>query len=355
MGMLFVPYSAWGHVMPMLAVVAELTNRGVPVRVLAGSPFRSAVEAAGARIIVPAVAHDVRVPAGFGPAAWTERSLLRYRRRIAWRSTAAALESELTVEPPEVCVVDPHIPWAYRSASEFGGRVVPFWTTHAPRLFEGGPVLVNTLPELQPGRKPLGRSVHFVGPLVGAGRPDDSNAQRADSDSPVLVVALGTVFARPRGFFCRIVDAFAGSDWTVMLATGRLPVRELGAIPPNIMAHQWIPQSALLRGADVFVTHAGMNSVHEALVRQVPMLLAPRSHEQRQTADKLVALGIAERIGRGGGLLEQAQRLASDPSMPERFCRIAADVRAATAAREAADLLVGIAEDVKDQWRCQVS
>ncbi|WP_280385606.1 glycosyltransferase [Nocardia wallacei] len=341
MGVLFVPYSAWGHVLPTLAVVAELTGRGVPVRVVAGEEFRSAIESTGAQAVVPAVGHEVRVPAGGSPTELCDRAALWWRRRAAWQATRQVLERELRRERPALCVVDPHVPWAERLVARHDVEVVPLWTSHARSARDSGLVLANTLPELQPGGPRFGRSVHLVGPLVGpAPRTVAAESEPLHSDGPTIVVALGTVFARAARFFRSIVEAFAHTRWTVIVATSWLPVCELGALPPNVYAQQWIPQQEALRTAQVFLTHAGINSVHDAILAGVPMILAPRIREQRLTAARLGRLGIAMPLGDRRELVENAARLASDPLVHRRLREMRTRAESSRGDVRAADLLM---------------
>jgi UDP:flavonoid glycosyltransferase YjiC (YdhE family) len=43
---------------------------------------------------------------------------------------------------------------------------------------------------------------------------------------------------------------------------------------------------------DVFITHAGMNSVNESICKGVPMILLPHTYEQKLIADRIVELGL---------------------------------------------------------------
>ncbi len=47
------------------------------------------------------------------------------------------------------------------------------------------------------------------------------------------------------------------------------------------------PQLAVLKQADVFVTHGGMNSVSEALVHGVPMVVVPFISDQLTNAQRI--------------------------------------------------------------------
>ena len=69
----------------------------------------------------------------------------------------------------------------------------------------------------------------------------------------------------------------------------------------NMMAElQDVRHGAVLRHADVLVTHAGLGSVHAALAHGVPMVALPLDREQPANA------AAVERIGAG---------LALDPSV----------------------------------------
>ncbi|WP_280236028.1 glycosyltransferase [Nocardia cyriacigeorgica] len=338
MGMVLVPYSAWGHVAPMLAVAGQLVRRGIPVRMIAGARYRQAIETTGAVAVVPPVDHRVRVPAGHGPADLAERGMLRWQRRAAWRSTATTMAAELRSTSTELCVIDPHIPWARGLAERHGVRAVPMWSTHARRAGQG-PVLINTLPELQPNRSRFGPEAHFVGPLLSTVPLEPSTVDWTRFGDRVLVVSPGTVFTRSAEFFRGIAAAFAGSEWTVVLATAQMPVAELGSLPDNVIAHRWIPQLEVLRRAQVFVTHAGINSVHEAILAGVPMVCAPRIREQRLTAALLRDLGIGAPMASGRRLRDQVDRLSSDIVVHKVVRELRDRALAAAGAERAADVV----------------
>ncbi|MFD3704632.1 glycosyltransferase [Nocardia sp. NPDC058658] len=336
MEVLFVPYSAIGHLTPTLAVVTELTRHDVLVTVVADARFGADVAASGARHLVAPVAHVPRVPSGYGPAATTERIRLQYNKLRAIRATIETVDAALSPRTVRLCVFDPHLPLIERTARRHRVAAVPLWTTHARRAGRGGTVLVNAVPELQPRRGRFGAGVHFVGPLSARPRPRPVSPR----SRPVLVVASGSVFARPAAFFHDIVTAFADTPWTVVMATGDLPVAELGPLSGNVVAAGWIAQEAELFSADVFLTHAGMNSVHQAIMAGVPMLLAPRSAEQRRTADRLCELGVAAYARHGCDLRALADGLRADPLVRRRLQWLRERAEVAHGAERAADVLL---------------
>ncbi|WP_297609991.1 glycosyltransferase [Nocardia sp.] len=221
---------------------------------------------------------------------------------------------------------------------------IPFWTTHTRRPGRWGPALVNLLPDLLPAPLPRAPGVHLVGPLTGDLSRAGSACDWRGGAERMIVASPGTVFERRARFFRKIIDDFAAHpNWTVVLASPRVDPAELGEIPCNIHVRQWIPQTALLRLADVFVTHCGINSVHEAITAGVPMFLAPRSPEQRRTAHRLRQLGIGVPLPRAG-LAEAAEALSSDQAVRSRLDHLRERALAARGAERAAEVLLDLAD-----------
>ncbi|MFE6615202.1 nucleotide disphospho-sugar-binding domain-containing protein [Amycolatopsis sp. NPDC057786] len=305
MDCVFVPYTAHGHVNPMLPVVGELVARGHRVRVvLSGTRFEDVVRRTGAEPVVSPPDHVVRVAPTARPpeiAAWIRN---RTHRRLAWSAAARRCEREFAAARPDLVIADPMVPWARRLARRHALPVVTFWTTHAGTAAGSGPALVNALPELQP----RAHRFSFVGPLIAPVTTEDCPAP----DGPTLLVSPGTVFARTPEFFRRIARAFSGTEWTVLIATSHTPPSALGPLPDNVIARRWLPQRQLLPRVDAFLTHGGMNSVQEALAHGARMLVAPRSREQRATARRLAELGLAHVWDPATSLVPGVERLLRD-------------------------------------------
>ena len=62
---------------------------------------------------------------------------------------------------------------------------------------------------------------------------------------------------------------------------------------PNVTVLDYVDQDAVLREADVFISHQGMNSTHEAILHTVPMISYPFFWDQPSLAAKCATLGIA--------------------------------------------------------------
>lgn len=65
----------------------------------------------------------------------------------------------------------------------------------------------------------------------------------------------------------------------------------------NVRLETYVDQPAVLREADVFVTHHGINSTHEAIFNRVPMLSYPFFWDQPALAAKCQDRGLAVPLG----------------------------------------------------------
>ncbi|MBP7149802.1 MAG: glycosyltransferase family 1 protein [Acidobacteria bacterium] len=61
----------------------------------------------------------------------------------------------------------------------------------------------------------------------------------------------------------------------------------------NVRIEPYVDQPTVLRETDVFITHQGLNSTHEAIAAEVPMLSYPFFWDQPALATKCQALGLA--------------------------------------------------------------
>ncbi|MDG0791547.1 hypothetical protein OMP38_12195 [Cohnella ginsengisoli] len=67
-------------------------------------------------------------------------------------------------------------------------------------------------------------------------------------------------------------------------------------MPAHFIVRPYVPQLEMLRRADVFITHAGMNSVHEGLWHGVPLLMVSMGPDQPAVAARIKALGAGLRL-----------------------------------------------------------
>ena len=213
----------------------------------------------------------------------------------------------------------------------------------------GCTTLVGTSRGLQiPPEGLAGEDVRFVGPLRAASAPagGEEPALAALGDEEELVyVSLGTVFENRPAFVRDAARALARPGRRVVLSVGRIARQALGALPTGVTAHAHVDQLAVLRRADLFITHGGFNSVQEGLVAGVPLLVFPQMQEQVLSADRVSELGAGLRLRRAtpARIGAQADRILGEPRFRAAAGSTGAELRAAADLDGAVDAVLGAA------------
>ena len=156
--------------------------------------------------------------------------------------------------------------------------------------------LVYTLREYQPYAEDFPEEqFKFLGASVY-----DRKEQKIDfkkTNLPVIYISLGTVVKGAVSFFDNCIEAFRNEQVEVIISAGRdFPIHKLKEIPENIKIYDIVPQLSVLKQADIFVTHGGMNSVSEAFVHGVPMVVIPFMADQPTNARRIEELGLGRKL-----------------------------------------------------------
>ena len=142
-------------------------------------------------------------------------------------------------------------------------------------------------------------------PLYCAHRPELDRAESVDpalrdfvGDHSIILVSLGTHSGRYRhseSMYRALADTMrAHPEWrAVVAASERFSTQGCLADPPgNMLVRRHVPQLWLLRRSKVFVTHAGLGSVREAIALRVPMIAIPQGFDQPGNAVRVAHHGI---------------------------------------------------------------
>ena len=156
--------------------------------------------------------------------------------------------------------------------------------------------LVYTLREYQPYEKEFSDEHYkFLGPSIYARKSHGFDFIK--SERPVVYISLGTVIKGAVSFFQNCVDAFRGENIDVIISVGqKFDARKLKNVPSNVHIYKSVPQIDVLKIADIFVTHGGMNSVSEALVYGTPMVVIPFVSDQPVNARCIEKLGVGKKL-----------------------------------------------------------
>src|SRR5574341_722771 len=386
---LFFNVPGHGHVNPSLPLVAELVRRGNHITYFVTEGYRARVEAAGAVFHPYATVQDdyfdARGLSGSVPGQ-VACSLI---------TTAGDILPELLemarAEQPDTIIYDGMCPWGYFAARILGVPAIASLSLMAlpPRallnwqalrsfipimfrdraLFQeasrrsqalgkqygiaplGFTHLMNAFGDLnfsytssyfQPYARTLGETFRFVGWTASDGPANGSFSLEQVQGRRLIYASLGTVNNDDAEFFRTCIEAFSGRDEFVIMSTGnRFSPDLFSPLPENVSIHAWVPQPEVLKRAALFITHAGMNSVHDGLYYGVPLLLIPQQAEQAFTALRVAELGAGLVLRREKATAEtmrdKAARLLSEPRFKAEANHIGDTLRAAGGASRAAD------------------
>jgi len=331
---------AYGHLNPVLPIARELVQRGHRVTVFNDASFE--------KLIRPTGADFAAYPDGVIQLEDFSRTL-KDGDLIAWLqmiflATAPLLASSakaLRASPPDLIVFDGVALWGEMLATKLRVPSVCISTTFTsevlaevtdfPQVLRNFVSILKHLPgflwawlamTLQgpfnlPWRMPIiprqgtkatlmltSKAVHprtrsvdnlkfvFVGSSIEpATRSEAFDFDRLDG-RPLLYVSLGTLHHGNTAFFRRVGEAFADYDGQVLLSVGRgTDLTQFAGLPGNFIVAEAVPQLRILERTHVFLTHAGLNSMHESLWSGVPMVAVPQQFEQLRNAQSMAASG----------------------------------------------------------------
>jgi UDP:flavonoid glycosyltransferase YjiC (YdhE family) len=393
-GFLFVSLPLAGHVNPMASLAGELTARGHRVAWAGSESFLRPLVGPGATIYpIPLRVHRVGTERGL---AATRTRWEGYIRPHA-KATRSGIERAVADFRPDLLAVDQHAVAGAIAAHRYGlpWASIAMTAMELTRPYRGLPKVEawirEELAEIwtaagMPGEPPhdLRFSPHLVIAFVEAGlagaRVPGTGALATAPDDPLW--PANTVLVGP-ALTHRPAAAEFPWDWLdparqhVLLTVGTLAsdlsadfyrrmlaaLRPLGdrlqAIvvappsllpdpPEHILLRPKVPVLELMTRLDAVVSHAGLNTVCEALANAVPLVLAPIAHDQPIVAAQVVAAGAGVRV-RFEAAAPQRLRAAllavlDDPSYRVAARRVRESFRAAGGARAAADHLEALAQ-----------
>jgi MGT family glycosyltransferase len=341
-----------GHINPTLPLVRELVLHGDRVTYFAGPRFEEKIRATGADY------GDYGDAYAFEQSRTVAHAVLQ-GSQLAEAATAllpgvlAAVEKER----PDYLLFDMSAPWGNIAAQRYDIPAVasfphlPFnWRTFVSdsRLLKKGyqslrpgqgyyrelqrqtarlarkqklrrPSEINVLSSsaelnivfssryFQPFEEYFDDSYRHIGPVINTDRADQPFEFKRLPGQKLIYIAVGTLYQANLTFFEHCMDAFGGGGerYAVVLSVGTaVNPADLGSIPDNFTVAQFVPQLSILDEADLFITHAGMNSINEAVMARVPMIGVPNTIEQSVNAFRVEQLH--------GGLYLEAERLTAE-------------------------------------------
>ena len=319
MKILFINLPYYGHVVPTIGLVRELIDRGCEVTYLLPFGWEDKIAESGAVFcgyknhrqlseqIKNAYAAAEAIIEQFDFVIYEQFFFLgkhlaeKYGKPVARIFTAPVTNEKLMTE--FITAKGPlsifRHKWIARAFTKDIAKDIPLQTDNwLDEIVHNPPALnlVYTLRQFQPYAEDFPEEQYkFIGPSTYERK--SSGIDYTKKERPIVYISLGTVLKGAASFFQSCIDAFRGDDTDVIISVGeKFNVRKLKSIPPNVYIYRSVPQTDVLKIADVFVTHGGMNSVSEALISGTPMVVIPFTSDQPVNARQVEKLGIGVKL-----------------------------------------------------------
>jgi MGT family glycosyltransferase len=377
---LFICLPLPGHANPIAAVADALTRRGHEVAWAGSESFLRPRVGPDARIHpIPLRAHRGQAEQGMAAAK------TRWEGYIVphAKSTLPGIEAAIEDVRPDVLAVDQHavagalaahrhdLPWASLAPTTMElarpyaagmpkveewihGHLAAMWTRaglpgNPPHDLRFSPhLLIAFTGAALTGEHPWPTRTALVGPALATRPPDpDFPHDRLDPDRRLVLVTMGTLSMDiARGFYDRAVEALRPLGDRVQ-AIVIAPDATIPDPPAHLLVRTSAPVLDLMPRLDAVLGHGGLNTVCEALVHGVPLVIAPIKGDQPINADQVQAAGAGIRVSFARARPEQLRAaltgVLEDPSYRAAARRAGHALRAGGGADAAAAHLEDLA------------
>jgi zeaxanthin glucosyltransferase len=152
------------------------------------------------------------------------------------------------------------------------------WITQCPREFD-----------FESSHRP--KRFQYAGPFHdGKGRPELNFPWDRLTGEPIVYASMGTLQNGNADVFRTMAAVVANKDAQPVISIGHiLRPEQIGPVPKNAIVVNDAPQLELLKRAAICITHAGFNTVVEALTQGVPQVAIPITHDQPGLAARIAA------------------------------------------------------------------
>ncbi|MGQ7871580.1 macrolide family glycosyltransferase [Bacillus sp. 1A] len=157
--------------------------------------------------------------------------------------------------------------------------------------YESDMTLVFTSKYFQPHSDSFNDHVKFIGPSIITRNEEMNFPLYKLEGKSVIYISMGTELNKQLELYEKCLQAFKDFNGIVVISIGKeIDIMDFGNIPSHFIIRPYVPQLEILKYADVFITHGGMNSVSEGLYHDTPLVILPITNDQPFVAKRVEEL-----------------------------------------------------------------
>lgn len=360
-------FPAYGHTNPLIKLIKNLISKGNEVYCFSFNDFKEKIESAGAKFISyeKMLQKDIR-PKDTSEIGSDLKSSIRSLVDLTLELEEPTKEKVLNFDP-NIIIADSMAVWGKKISQDLNKPFITSITTFAInnevgktsngnlldlfkllssfpgvnretkrlkkrgykirsfmdliRADENYPAIIYTSREFQPKSSSLPENFYFIGPSIE--EPNESFKKNRDK---LIYVSLGTVNNNNLDFYKAVINSFKDLDnIQVIISTGKgINPNIFGKLPSNISIYEFVDQPKVLKSADLFITHGGMNSASEGIFFKTPLLFYPQTDEQKIVANRAKELKLGDILNSldSSSIRDYAQKLIDNSDTKENLAQV---------------------------------
>ena len=167
----------------------------------------------------------------------------------------------------------------------------------------------------------------------------------AEADGPLLYLSLGSLGSADVELMRSLIGSLADSRFRVIVSMG--PQHGELELAPNMAGAEFLPQTSILPGVDLVITHGGNNTVTECLHFGKPMVVLPLFWDQYDNAQRIDETGFGARLDTyahaPAELHAAIERLLADEPLLAQLDAVSRRLRSTPGTERAAELIEAVA------------
>ncbi|HDR6246260.1 TPA: glycosyl transferase [Bacillus cereus] len=157
--------------------------------------------------------------------------------------------------------------------------------------YESDITLVFTSKYFQPHSDSFNDHVKFIGPSIISRNEEMEFPLYKLEGKSVIYISMGTELNEQLELYKKCMQAFKDFNGIVVISVGKeIDLMAFSNTPSHFIIRPYVPQLEILKYADVFITHGGMNSVSEGLYHNTPLIILPITNDQPLVAKRVEEL-----------------------------------------------------------------